>query len=166
MNTDHDDPTMPSRKEGEVVAPYWAPHPTCRACSRPSVPGSYLCDPCRRLMGRLETRKDPTGRGRVIDKQARLRAMQEQWDKQEQCFRCRFTDIPLTGDYGSTSFPTWEHLTPGDESSVVLVADLINRMKADMTEPEFKSIVHALAQKFKGKPFDEEAFPRRERRTT
>jgi hypothetical protein len=55
--------------------PYWAASTTCRACGGQSVAGSYLCARCRPIMGRIETRKDPQGRGRAIDKQARLRAM-------------------------------------------------------------------------------------------
>jgi len=50
-------------------------------------------------------------------------------------------------------------LIPGDESSVVLLADVVNKMKTDMTEEQFKTMVRALARRFDGHPFDESAFP-------
>jgi hypothetical protein len=48
---------------------------------------------------------------------------------------------------------------PGDEASVVLVADLVNRMKSDMTDAEFRGMVTALASHFGGSEFDHAAFP-------
>lgn len=48
-------------------APYWAASPTCRACGRQSVAGSYLCVRCRPVMARLEIRKNADGRGRSVD---------------------------------------------------------------------------------------------------
>lgn len=143
---------------------YWSPSDMCKGCGRQSVSGSYLCDICRRLMRRIDTRKDADGRSRISDKEARLSALRSQWDGESECFRCYFTGIPLTGTHGSTDHPTWEHRVPGDEKSVVLVADLVNRMKADMTEDEFRRLVKALARHFDGEGFEEEAFPRRTRR--
>ncbi len=61
--------------------------------------------------------------------------------------------------HGSRRSATWEHVIPGDESSVVLVADLINKMKGDMQEDEFRSVVTALARFFSEGYFDETAFP-------
>ena len=148
-----------------MTSPYWTATETCKGCGRPSVARSYLCEDCRRLMQRVETRKDAEKRGRKVDKESRLRALSEQWDGNSGCFRCHFTDVPLTGKHGETNYPTWEHLTPGDESSVRLVADLVNRMKADMTEEEFRGMVIALAAKFKEGQFDESVFPKRNRRT-
>jgi hypothetical protein len=55
--------------------PYWAASPTCRACGRQSVAGSYLCVRCRPVMARDEIRNNADGSGRSVDKQARLRAM-------------------------------------------------------------------------------------------
>jgi hypothetical protein len=90
--------------------------------------------------------------------------MCEQWSPNAQAFVCYYTGVPLTEEYGSTRHATWEHLTPEDEGSVKLVADLVNRMKADMTDSEFRSMVAALARMFEGGDFDESVFPRRPRR--
>lgn len=84
--------------------------------------------------------------------------MKNQWDGR--VFRCYYTGIPMTGGFPSRDYPTWEHRTPDDESSVVLVADLVNKMKVDMREDEFRAMVRALAAAFAGGEFDPSAFPR------
>lgn len=132
------------------------PSPTCRICDAPAVPGSYLCDRCRRLRDRPETRP-----GARVDVAARLRAMHTQWSAEEGAFRCYYTGLALTEGYGDPRFATWEHREPGDEASVVLVADLVNRMKTDLREREFIAMVRALARRFDGHPFDVTAFPTR-----
>jgi hypothetical protein len=51
-------------------------------------------------------------------------------------------------------------LTPGDPWSVVLAADLVNRMKGNMTEAQFRRMIVALADHFRTNgPFDRKAFP-------
>lgn len=85
--------------------------------------------------------------------------MRRQWDPEVGAFRCHYTGVPLDDQSGSRRYATWEHLTPGDESNVVLVADLVNRMKSDMTDAEFRAIVKALARHFDGDNFDHSAFP-------
>jgi hypothetical protein len=113
---------------------------------------SFLCPRCRRIYehGSLELKK----------KEARFRAMCEQWNVEEKAFLCYFTGIPMTDVPGSRTSWTWEHLAPGDAWSVVLAADLVNKMKVNMTETQFKKMVLALADHFRtNKPFDREAFP-------
>ena len=110
-------------------------------------------------MARLETRKDPEGRGRAVDKRARLLAMQRQFDPAIDGYRCYFTGVQLELAAGTRKSAEWAHLTAGEESSVVLACKLINRMQTDLTEPEFKVLVKALARHFEGKPLDESAFP-------
>lgn len=85
--------------------------------------------------------------------------MQRQWDSEIGAYRCHYTRTPLDPSHGTRRYATWEHLTPGDESSVVLVADLVNRMKSDMTDAEFRAMVSALARSFDGMPFESDAFP-------
>jgi hypothetical protein len=110
-------------------------------------------------MARVETRKDPLGRGRAVNKQARLRAMEQQFDPSIDGYRCYFTGVPLELAAGTRRSAEWAHLTAGDESSVVLACKLVNRMQTDLTESEFAALVKALARRFEGEPFDESAFP-------
>ena len=51
-------------------------------------------------------------------------------------------------------------LEPAGED-VVLVTDLVNKMKTSMTDEEFKTLVRALAAHFENQPFDESAWARR-----
>lgn len=135
-----------------------SPSENCKVCERTSIEGSYLCLTCRRLMDRGETRRDEAGRAWPVDKNVRQQALKDQWDREAGAFRCYYTGIPLE-DVPGRRYATWEHTTPGESTRVVLVADVINKMKSDMTESEFRSIVLALAERFKGEGFDESAFP-------
>ena len=86
--------------------------------------------------------------------------MCDQWNGEEKAFLCHFTGLPLTDVPGSRTSGTWEHLSPGDSGSVVLAADLVNKMKVNMTETQFREMVLALAAHFQtNQPFDREAFP-------
>jgi hypothetical protein len=87
--------------------------------------------------------------------------MQRQLDRELDVFRCHFTGVALVIEGNSHRAAEWAHLTPGDESSVVLACKLINRMQSDLTEPEFRMLVKELAASFAGEPFDESAFPPR-----
>ena len=93
------------------------------------------------------------------DKDARREALWDQWDETHQAFMCKSTGIALKHN-GGARYPEWEHRTPGDESSVVLVAALVNRMKADLTEDQWDAMIRALyARRIEGKPFNESAIP-------
>lgn len=94
-----------------------------------------------------------------MDLDARFDAMCSQWDRSIGAFRCYYTGLALTGPPGSRRYATWEHVTPGESSRVALVADIVNKMKNDMDEEEFKTIVRALARHFDGAPFEELSFP-------
>jgi hypothetical protein len=91
---------------------------------------------------------------------ARLRALQRSW--RDGAFHCFYTGIVLVEDgrrWRDHRYLTFEHRTPGDESSVVVTCALVNRMKTDLTEEQFKAMVAELAKVFAGGTFDERAFP-------
>jgi len=104
-------------------------------------------------------RKDLDGRRVKSNRQARLRAMRKQYDEVNDVFRCHYTGIRLDGDKGSRRYATWEHLTPRNQSSVALAADLVNKMKANLTDDEFRVMVRALAASFDEGTFEESRFP-------
>ena len=73
-------------------------------------------------------------------------------------FHCYFTELPLTDVYPHPLYATWEHREPGDESSVVVAADFVNKMKGNLDEDGFRETVIALARTFKdGEAFDSAA---------
>jgi hypothetical protein len=90
--------------------------------------------------------------------------MRRQWCAEKDAFLCAYTGVPLIETPDHTRYATWEHRDPADESSVVLVADVVNRMRGDMTEAEFERLVIALARHFEGR-LDESAVPDRLRRS-
>src|SRR5712692_6926051 len=94
----------------------FSPSPTCRVCDRPSIPGSWACPRCRRLVDRGDIRA-----GRVPNMKARRNSMRKQWNRERNAFLCVYTGIELTETNGETSYATWEHRDPRDEGSVVLV---------------------------------------------
>jgi hypothetical protein len=139
---------------------FWSdrsPTPECKVCGEESVAGGYLCKRCRRFSKRVGNGSDALGR--KADRAARLEALWNQWHPRSGAFVCAYTGIPLSEDPASHRYPRWEHDTPGDVSSVVLVADLIHKMKTSMTPLEFRRLVRALARHYDGKPFDRRAFP-------
>lgn len=99
------------------------------------------------------------------NKAARFRHMCERWDP-DLGFTCAYTGVKLDlVNRRSPLYAEWEHVVPGDNSSVVLAAALVNRMKY-LTGDEFRIIVRALARHFDDgspmKQFDLSAFPKRQ----
>jgi len=134
----------------------------CVICSAPCHPQAYACDRCRKLLSRVETRRDADGKPRRPDRQARIRALQRAWDPKAQEFRCHYTGVELITDpkrWRDHRYLSFEHQTPGDESSIVVVSALMNRMKTDLSDTEFRRLVVALAASFQGQPFDRSTFP-------
>jgi hypothetical protein len=108
------------------------------------------CQRCAALL-RPNPRKGSRG--------ARLAALHAQWDEGRRVFICKYTGTALTHSGGARD-AEWEHATPGDPESVVLVAALVNRMKADLTEEQWDAMIRSLyATLIEGKPFNETAFP-------
>lgn len=99
---------------------------------------------------------------RRFDREARIRALKAAWDRKARVFRCHYTGVELdTTDWRDHRYLSLEHQTPGDESDITVVSLLINRMKTDLSDAEFRRIVSALAESFADLPFDESAFPDR-----
>jgi hypothetical protein len=107
-------------------------------------------------------RRDSLGKLRKPDREARKQALKKAWNPDARCFRCHYTGIELkTDDHRDHRYLSLEHQTPGDETKIVVVSALINRMKTDLSDQEFRLMVSALARKFEGEGFDEAAFPDR-----
>jgi len=122
---------------------------SCQVCGSIAHPLAELCRRCKKFVDRV-VRRAP-------DKSARIRALKQAWDGQG--FRCHFTGIRLVEDNPSDPrYLTFDHLTPRQEDDVVVTAALINDMKSDLSEAEFKAVVVQLARRFAGGTFDEVVF--------
>jgi hypothetical protein len=119
----------------------------CRVCSRPRHFQSYCCSICKRMLDRIDIRR------RKPNQAARERALKKAWDGN--CFKCYYTGWELSVDNPKSHlYLTWEHLIPGDENDVVVAAAIINDMKSDFTEDEFRKMVTALARRFKDSTYE------------
>lgn len=133
---------------------------TCAVCGAERHPHASACTRCKRILDRIEIRRNASGAPRRVDKAARLRALQEAW--RDGSFRCFYTGMALIDDgqrWRDHRYLVLEHRIPGDEASVVVTCALVNRMKTDLTEEQFKNMVRELAKVFDGGTFDERAFP-------
>lgn len=132
----------------------------CVVCGAEKHAQAYACTRCKRIIDRVETRRDSSGDSRKVDKAARLRALQDAW--RDGSFRCFYTGIALIDDgqrWREHRYLVFEHRTPGDEASVVVTCALVNRMKTDLTEDQFKNLIRELGKVFDGGTFEERAFP-------
>lgn len=132
----------------------------CAVCGAERRPLAYACTRCKRILDRVETRRDASGVPHQVDRAARLRALQASW--RDGSFRCFYTGVALIDDgqrWRDHRYLVFEHRTPGDEASVVVTCALVNRMKTDLTEEQFKRMVMELAKVFNGRTFDQRAFP-------
>jgi len=122
----------------------------CEICGSTIHPQPYCCKRCKKFINRVDTR-------RKADKKARMQALKRAWDGEG--FRCYYSGIRLVEDNPKDPrYLTFDHRTPRQESDVVVAAAVLNDMKSDMTEDEFKAMIIQLAGRFKGGRFDENVF--------
>jgi hypothetical protein len=136
------------------------PMSPCSVCGAEKHPQAYACTRCKRILDRVETRRDATGIARRVDRATRLSALKKAW--RDGGFHCFYTGIALVVDgqrWRDHRYLVFEHQVPGDEASVVVTSALVNRMKTDLTDAQFRTMVRALARVFDGGTFDEHAFP-------
>ena len=132
----------------------------CIICDAEKHPQAYACKRCKKILDRVELRPDAEGRPRRFNRQARIQALRASW--RSGAFYCFYTGVQLIHDPTESRdhrYLSFEHQTPGDESSVVVACSLVNRMKTDLSDDEFRTMVTELAKAFAGGGFDEQAFP-------
>lgn len=123
----------------------------CPICGSPlHHPLATYCKRCKKLLDRVDIRKKP-------DKAARVRALQEAWDGET--FRCYYSGVRLIEDNPrDPRYLTFDHRIPRQEGDVVVTAAVLNDMKSDMADDEFKAMILQLASLFDGGEFDESVF--------
>jgi len=123
----------------------------CIVCgSELNNPLALYCNRCKKILSRIDTRRKP-------NREARIRALRQAWDGES--FRCFYTGVKLVEDnFKDPRYLTFDHRTPRQEDDIVIVAQVINDMKSDMSDKEFRWMVLQLANKLNGGQFDEKAF--------
>ena len=111
----------------------------------PNHPQARLCRRCKKIVDRTDLR------GRKHDPEARVSALKRAWDGS--CFRCYYAGIQLVEDnQHDPRYLTLDHRVPNREDDIVVAALLINHMKSNMTEDEFRAMVQQLASRFNDGP--------------
>ena len=132
----------------------------CVVCGAGTHRPADACARCKRILDRVETRRDASGGVRRADAAARLRALAGSW--RDGAFHCFYTGVCLIEDHSrwrDHRYLVFEDRIPGDGASVVVTCALVSRMKADLAEDRFKLIVTELAKVFDGGTFDQGVFP-------
>lgn len=117
----------------------------CQICSAKRHPQATLCKGCKKICDRLDTRP-----GARKDTAARLRALESAWDADAKAFRCHYSGVVLDDVAQSPWHVVLDHRTPRDDSDIVVCSALVNAMKSNLTEEEFRSVVIQLAERFAG----------------
>jgi hypothetical protein len=136
----------------------------CVVCGAGTHRPAQGCARCKRILDRVETRRDASGGLRRVDAAARLGALARSW--RDGAFHCFYTGVCLIEDHSrwrDHRYLVFEDRIPGDGTSVVVTCALVSRMKADLAEDQFKLIVTELAKVFDGGTFDQSAFPHQPR---
>ena len=89
---------------------------------------------------------------------ARVRALKSAWKGDG--FYCYYTKTKLEEtDSQRPLHITFDHRTPGNEQDIVATSALVNDIKGDMTEEEFRPMIKALADNFaNGTPIPEKCY--------
>ncbi len=91
------------------------------------------------------------------DKKARENALKQSWDGTH--FKCFYSGINLVEDNPKDPrYITFDHKTPRKEDDIVMVAAVINDMKSDMSDSEFRAMVNQLSNRFHDMRFDSNVF--------
>jgi len=121
---------------------------TCLVCGSPVHPLANYCKRCKKLINRGDIR-------RKINKKAREKALKQAWDGKGFC--CYYTGIILDENVPkSPIYITFDHRIPKKEDDIVVTAQVINDMKSDLSEDEFKQVIIELAKRFNGGIFNPE----------
>ncbi len=106
-----------------------------------------FCKRCKKLLDRVDMREK-------VNKEARVRALKQAWNRG--VFLCYYSQIQLAeNDPKSPCYITFDHRTPRQKDDIVVAAAVLNDMKSDMDEDEFKKVILALAGFLKGRPFNQ-----------
>lgn len=114
----------------------------------------HYCSTCKKLIDRASRKR--------ISRKAAVKALKNQSDEKGGFF-CYYSGVPLllkTTDKGKPRYITFDHRTPRDKNHIVMAAAIINDMKSDMDEKEFKLMVGELYRNLgrKKKNFSLKAF--------
>ena len=117
---------------------------TCVICGHEPIKTMIYCQRCRKIL---------LCEG---DRVAKRKALVEAYDRDADGFRCYYTGFLLVLDDPSSPWEyNFDHRIPGQPGDYVITCGLLNDMKTQLSEEEFKKVVIELAAHFEtGKPYN------------
>jgi hypothetical protein len=116
----------------------------CLACGLEPLKGFLYCQRCRRILFS------------EAERTAKREALRKAYDAAAGGFRCHYTGVLL--DLGDTSDPwhlSFDHRLPGRKGNIAVTSVIINNMKSELSDGEFRKVVVELAKHFEtGEPYD------------
>jgi hypothetical protein len=117
---------------------------TCVICGHEPLKGMIYCGRCRKIFHNQR------------DRAAKRKALVKAYNKDVDGFRCQYTGFLL--DLGNNLSPwqlNFDHRIPGRQGDYIVSCRLVNDMKSELSEEEFKKVVIELARHFEtGEPYD------------
>ena len=117
----------------------------CEICDKKPMKRGFYCVRCHGIMT-IES----------YDIDAKVRALRAAYDKDIDGFRCHYTGFLLDlKDPASPWLLNFDHCIPGKPGMYRIACQIINQMKSQLSEEEFKKVVLELARHFEtGTPYD------------
>jgi len=116
----------------------------CLACGCEPLKGYLYCRRCRKILFS------------EAERTAKREALRNAYDPGADGFRCHYTGVLL--DLEDTSDPwhlSFDHRLPGRKGNIAVTSVIINNMKSELSDEEFRKVVMELARHFEtGEPFD------------
>ena len=117
----------------------------CEICGKKPMKRGFYCVRCHGIMT-IES----------YDIDAKVQALKAAYDKEVDGFRCHYTGFLLDlKDPASPWLLNFDHSFPGQPGKFWLACQIINQMKTQLSEEEFRKVVMELAEHFETKePYD------------
>jgi DNA-directed RNA polymerase subunit RPC12/RpoP len=117
----------------------------CGKSTESNSPTALYCPRCRKLKHKALKRK--------IYAEVSKKALKDAWKGDG--FYCHYCKHKLEEKNSkSPYYITFDHVIPQQNNNIVMAAAIINDMKSDMDEAEFRKMVISLANCFNGGTFD------------
>jgi hypothetical protein len=117
----------------------------CEICDKKPMKRGFYCARCHGIM---------TDESYYLD--AKVQALKSAYDKRADGFRCHYTGFILDLEEAASPWHlAFDHSLPGQPGKYSVTCQIINQMKSQLSEEEFKKVVLELARHFEtGKPYD------------
>lgn len=109
----------------------------CEICNRKNIDiHHHYCSCCKKLIERAAKKG--------FSKKVVKKALKDSKRNAKGNLLCYYSGIPLLISKESPRYITFDHSTPKNKNKIVIAAAIINDMKSDMDEKEFRAMIEGL----------------------